>query len=126
MLLSPLLHPFWPAAGAGLGGLAGGLLYGSYGAAALFRAAAVTLAVGWLAANAVLRVCGGAAHVGAPCGNGAAQRQVSAEYGEDAVPEDRDAMACLRGASWSSVNSSLIVLVRYIPSDKFCQCGPSC
>ncbi len=83
----PTLAPLRPAAGAGLGGLAGGLLYGSFGAAALFRAAALTLAAGWLAANAVLRVCGegGAAHVAAPCRDGAAQRQASTEYGEDAV-----------------------------------------
>lgn len=94
------------AAGAGLGGLAGGLLYGSLGAAALFRAAAVTLAVGWLAANLVLHVWGGdsaagssgaGSSSGASSGSGAgssfdaagregcAQRQASAEDGEAAA-----------------------------------------
>jgi hypothetical protein len=47
-----------PLSGAGLGGLAGGLLYGTHGAAALFRTAALALAVGWLAALALLHAVG--------------------------------------------------------------------
>lgn len=55
LLSSRAAHP--PLEGAGLGGLAGGMLYGTYGAEALFRTAALALAVGWLAALAVLRAC---------------------------------------------------------------------
>ena len=55
-------------AGAGLGGLVGGLLYGSLGATALFRTTALTLATGWLGAALVLRIWGGSHGSGAGAG----------------------------------------------------------
>ena len=55
------LHPsqgLYTGVGAGLGGLAGGLLYGKFGSAVLFCTAALTLAAGWLATFAALRAWG--------------------------------------------------------------------
>ncbi|KAL4434055.1 hypothetical protein ABPG75_000496 [Micractinium tetrahymenae] len=79
--------------GAGLGGLGGGLLYGSFGASALFRSAALTLAAGWLAANVVLCVWGGKGTTGDTAGSGSgasgreggARRQASTGDGEEAA-----------------------------------------
>lgn len=79
-------------AGAGLGGLVGGLLYGSLGASALFRTAALALAAGWLGALAVLRVWGGSSGGYAAQqvqqsaeGQGQLERQASGEEGEAAA-----------------------------------------
>ena len=89
-----------PPAGAGLGGLCGGMLYGRFGSAALFRTAALVLAAGWAAAAAVQSAwgsseggeggkSGGHSSAGARSGGGQEyaqlQTRASSEEGEGAA-----------------------------------------
>lgn len=79
-------HPWqglYTGVGAGLGGLAGGLLYGKFGSAALFRTAALTLAAGWLATVVALRAWGGkggSSGYGTGAGAAAAGAAAAGEY----------------------------------------------